>query len=448
MCIAAAEQRPCWLAKDGNLADPPKERLGPHDACTWRRGTLEEAQAACATFQWCGGVVQDGGIFCYPSASLLKFSLRGHAEIRPLTIKSWRKTGRCANDMRDLALGSPKPPLPPPFAVAMTRCDKKEPLPEATGVWTPPYAEELPTHAPPPPPHSLAVAITTCCRLEYLAESVPYYLTHKRVHEVVITDDCNGTDVDALLPLLQSVPSLGHNLLKRKLRLVRNPTRLYVFRNKVASVAAVARSEWVAVVDSDNVMGDSYFDTLARHWSTVYDNKPDTRTIYSPATWASASSRAQQRTTDSTPLRIDADAFPRACSNEAVLLNAGNQVVHRRTALAAWRNVASSAYGHEAGKEGHESVLLNALMLSAGARLEVVPGMQYTHRRTPDSFYTTSAGIRQARGLDGKCQMVNHLTGAITDYTYGRTRPNSTAARPKPPLPPTGGASRHRRGYN
>ena len=56
--------------------------------------------------------------------------------------------------------------------------------------------------------------------------------------------------------------------------------------------------------------------------------------------------------------------------------------------------------------------------------------MQYTHRRTPDSFYTTSAGIRQARGLDGKCQMVNHLTGAITDYTYGRTRPNSTAARP------------------
>ena len=187
------------------------------------------------------------------------------------------------------------------------------------------------------------------------------------VHEVVITDDCNGTDVDALLPR-QSVPSLGHNLLKRKLRLVRNPTRLYVFRNKVASVAAVA-SEWVAVVDSDSVMGDSYFDTLARHWSTVYDNSP-TRTIYSPATWAphplapsSAPPTARRCTSTPTP-------SPRACSSEAVLLNAGNQIVHRRTALAAWRNVASSAYGHEAGKEGHESVLLNALMLSAGARLE------------------------------------------------------------------------------
>ena len=77
-----------------------------------------------------------------------------------------------------------------------------------------------------------------------------------------------------------------------------------------------------------------------------------------------------------------------------------------------------SRYGYTAGLEGYDSVLLNALMFSAGSRLEVVPDMTYFHPVSPDSYFIQT---RKWVGLDrrSKCEMVSHVNGSITAYQYG-----------------------------
>ena len=259
----------------------------------------------------------------------------------------------------------------------------------------------------------IGVAISTCCRFKWLAQSIPTYLRNPLVKEVVVTDDCRS-DVPALNALILHNASFTAPELA-KLVLVANPARLYPFRNKIAAVSHAVRSEWVAVLDSDNYAPlDSYFEVLFRYWQDREGGRPKHGSIFSPDRWLSARARRDQPY-----YTTDAAGFREACTQEAILLNAGNQVVHRATALHAWQKVASTRYGYTAGLEGHESVLLNSLMLSAGSRLQVVKGMTYNHRMTEDSFYKTSTAHRQRSGLEHKCQFVNHADGAITDYPYG-----------------------------
>ena len=40
-------------------------------------------------------------------------------------------------------------------------------------------------------------------------------------------------------------------------------------RRSAAALNAASRSEWVAVVDSDNMMENGYFGTLLAHWQRV-----------------------------------------------------------------------------------------------------------------------------------------------------------------------------------
>ena len=66
------------------------------------------------------------------------------------------------------------------------------------------------------PVTQLSIAIATCCRFQYLAESVPLYLRDPHVAEVIVTDDCR-TDVAALGRLVANstlTPILfgGHDL--------------------------------------------------------------------------------------------------------------------------------------------------------------------------------------------------------------------------------------------
>ena len=99
----------------------------------------------------------------------------------------------------------------------------------------------------------ISVAIPTMGRWDFLKESLPVFLAHKSVLEVIVCDE-TGEDVDALLasPLAASP----------KLRLVKNKTRLGIYQNK-RKVAGLCTGTYVALLDSDNYFSDTWLDQVA-----------------------------------------------------------------------------------------------------------------------------------------------------------------------------------------
>jgi glycosyltransferase involved in cell wall biosynthesis len=98
----------------------------------------------------------------------------------------------------------------------------------------------------------LSVAIATMKRWEFLKDTLPILLERPEVGEVIVCDE-TGEDVSEISqsPFAQDP----------KLRLVINEKRLGIYENKCKAMR-LATLPWVAVLDSDNIFPDSFFDLL------------------------------------------------------------------------------------------------------------------------------------------------------------------------------------------
>lgn len=97
---------------------------------------------------------------------------------------------------------------------------------------------------------SLTVAVPTMDRWDkFLSKTLPTYLNAPQVTEVLICDE-NGHDAAAI----QASKWAGHP----KLRLHINSKRLGIYHNKRQCIE-LAKSKWVAVLDSDNIFNEEYF---------------------------------------------------------------------------------------------------------------------------------------------------------------------------------------------
>lgn len=116
----------------------------------------------------------------------------------------------------------------------------------------------------------LTIAITTYNRFELTTKSIANILEDERVREIIINDDCS-TDgsYEKLQEFYLNFP---------KVSLFRNAENLGMQLNKVAAIGLV-ETEWVAILDSDNVFDSSYLDAFF----AVQKHYPDT--IYAPS-WA------------------------------------------------------------------------------------------------------------------------------------------------------------------
>jgi len=95
------------------------------------------------------------------------------------------------------------------------------------------------------------VAIPTMRRWSsFLEKSIPQYLDYDLVSYVVVCDE-TGEDAKALL----ESPYANHP----KLKVYTNPKRLGAYLNKRQCIEK-APSDWVAVLDSDNIFSEDFFE--------------------------------------------------------------------------------------------------------------------------------------------------------------------------------------------
>jgi hypothetical protein len=102
----------------------------------------------------------------------------------------------------------------------------------------------------------LTVAIPTMRRWNFLKSQLPGFLNHPRISYVVICDE-TGEDAEAIAE---------HGMdMHPKMRLYVNESILGVYGNKRQCIEK-APTEWVAVLDSDNLFTSSFFDAF---WAAV-----------------------------------------------------------------------------------------------------------------------------------------------------------------------------------
>lgn len=163
----------------------------------------------------------------------------------------------------------------------------------------------------------------------------------------------------------------------KKVKIVKNKTRQYVFRNKYIAISACA-NDWVVCLDSDNVIDQNYINAIYK----IDDWNSDT--VYQP---------------DFLMPRFDLRRFSNKlfeCKNVArfmsqplfrTMLNAMNYLLNKNTFI---RNN-SEAFGSGYDPKCADSIFINYNLLKNGGAIQVVRGMYYNHCVHDGSFYKQSA---------------------------------------------------------
>jgi len=218
----------------------------------------------------------------------------------------------------------------------------------------------------------IAIAIPTMRRWDFLKDSVPTYLSRPEVAEVVVCDE-TGEDYDALLEAFGKHP---------KLRLFKNDQRLGIYENKM-KVLSLCKSDWVALLDSDNIFEDDWFESL-------HDlNFSDPKLIYASADFKSLNVKTGA-------IRRECEAFSGLSLNSGnwnttltqpkwnFLLNDGNWIVPR-SVLGTLPKVKSESL------QAADAIFMLRAFVKGGYTVYYVPGLEYTHLVHPGSSWLETA---------------------------------------------------------
>lgn len=113
----------------------------------------------------------------------------------------------------------------------------------------------------------LTITIPTMNRWFFLRNSLPGFLKRPEVAEVIICDE-TGEDI---IEIMKS--DLAHS---PKLRCIQNERILGIYENK-RKCLSMAKTDWVALLDSDNYFQDEWFESISQI------NKKDHTRIYASA---------------------------------------------------------------------------------------------------------------------------------------------------------------------
>ncbi len=221
------------------------------------------------------------------------------------------------------------------------------------------------------PPIQLTVAIPTMRRWKgFLEKSLPTFLNNEYVTYVVVCDE-TGEDVEAI----RASRWASHP----KLRLHRNEQRLGMYANKRRCVE-VSPTEWVAVLDSDNIFPDVFFEALFELWK---DEGSSSKTVYAASEIVRVflkTGESEQRTNHFSGMRINRGNWNQVLKMKAwnFLLNDGNWVGHK-SVLEAWPPLPESQV------RATDSIRILKGLVEKGWTYSIVPGMRYIHTVHDDS---------------------------------------------------------------
>jgi glycosyltransferase involved in cell wall biosynthesis len=215
----------------------------------------------------------------------------------------------------------------------------------------------------------LTIAIPTMRRWSFLKDSIPAYLARPEVTEVIVCDE-TGEDYD----LLQATFGDYGN----KLRLYKNERRLGIYENKKKCLS-LATTEWVALLDSDNIFGDDWFEAL--HYLDFSDEKR----IFASADFKSVNVKTGATTHECRKFRglvLDPRTWNETLTQTKwnFLLNDGNWIVPR-SVIETLPDVRSDTL------QAADAIFMARCFVKGGYSIYYVPGLEYTHLVHPGSSW-------------------------------------------------------------
>ena len=221
----------------------------------------------------------------------------------------------------------------------------------------------------------LTIAIPTMNRWIFLKDTLPIYLARPEVREVIVCDE-NGEDVKAIV-----ASSFGKN---PKLRLAVNDTRLGIYQNKRKAIslagAGADKATWVALLDSDNIFNDEWFETIAEL------DYSDPLKLYATADF-------KELTIQTGQVRYPAERFSgrtvtKSSWNSLIMepyanfiINDGNWILHSTAIKHLPEEVKSSDL------QASDAIFMLRRLILNGYSITYVPNLEYIHTVHPGSSW-------------------------------------------------------------
>ena len=219
---------------------------------------------------------------------------------------------------------------------------------------------------------NLTVAIPTFRRWKgFLEKSLPGFLENEHVEKVLVCDE-TGEDIEHILASRWS----GHP----KLILHKNPKRLGMYYNK-RKCLELAPTPWVAVLDSDNLFPEEFFETIVSLWQ---EKSANPNTIYASSEIVRVflkTGESEEKTRQFSGWEISRNNWNSVLQTPGwnFLLNDGNWI-GRKSLLEAWPTNIS-----EEKIRATDSLRIVRNFVLAGFTYCVVPGLRYIHTVHDDS---------------------------------------------------------------
>ncbi len=234
-------------------------------------------------------------------------------------------------------------------------------------------------------------------RVEWTLQTISACHSYAYIREIVITVD--PSTVQEVNKLYRAVKNF------KKVRIILNEERLFVFRNKIKAVESCT-SDWVALIDSDNVAGALYFGPIIRS-APLSEN-----VIYSPEV-GFHSLHYEEFNEKDIALNDAVDLIGNKSYD--MLINTMNYFFHRKT----WLKALESAIASDYEPVSADSAWINYNCLKAGMVLRVVKGCSYKHTVHHGSTYLQNQheGVTQYANI---CKIMKGEYKDVKDFTSAR----------------------------
>lgn len=210
---------------------------------------------------------------------------------------------------------------------------------------------------------NITICFTSFNRTELLYEAVKPFIDDDRITEIVISDD--ASQIDLYNTICWQFKTVS------KIKLYRNETTFDCYLNKRKAIE-LAKNEWVALLDSDNIFNREYIDRLE---NLIVAGLND-RTIYQPSFakphFNFAHLQGVNLNRGNISKWIDV-------GNTSTMLNAMNYFVNRSEYL--------RVFDSSIDPVTSDSIYQNYNWLKSGNSIYIVPGLEYEHRVHTGSHY-------------------------------------------------------------
>lgn len=219
----------------------------------------------------------------------------------------------------------------------------------------------------------LSLAITSYMRYEMTVESFAQVIDDPRIDDIVILDDCSTDNSFAKL--------VEHFKGNEKVRVIRQAQNRGMSRNKHDAIA-LAKNDWVIILDSDNIIAPNYLDALQLQW----DKERFDHCIYMPSF---AKPEFDFRDFEGQYFSREIKKLPVHNDTGNVLFNCCNYVVNKKLYV--------DIFSYNDKMKGSDTIWFNYLWYRKNNFFFVVPGMHYFHRVHPGSGFLQDAAYNMRK---------------------------------------------------